>query len=65
MIAPTISKTQQAAVTGAITGAMSTPDVADDVVAALSERGVPSWVAGTVQRRDGDGPAARLESTYR
>ena len=41
------------------------PDVADDVVAALSERGVPAWVAGTVQRREGDGPAARLENNYR
>jgi phosphoribosylformylglycinamidine cyclo-ligase len=44
------------------------PDVADDVVSTLTERGVPAWVAGRVQRRDGgtpEGPAARLESTYR
>jgi phosphoribosylformylglycinamidine cyclo-ligase len=41
------------------------PDVADAVVAALVDRGVPAWVAGTVRRRDPDGPAARLEGTYR
>jgi phosphoribosylformylglycinamidine cyclo-ligase len=41
------------------------PDVADGVVSALDERGVPAWVAGTVRRRDGEGPAARLEGTYR
>ena len=38
-------------------------DAADDAVAALTARGVPAWVAGTVRRRDG--PAARLESSYR
>jgi phosphoribosylformylglycinamidine cyclo-ligase len=41
------------------------PDVADAVVATLGERGVPAWIAGTVRRRDGDGPATRLESDYR
>jgi phosphoribosylformylglycinamidine cyclo-ligase len=41
------------------------PDVANDVVVALTERGVPAWVAGTVQQRGGDGPAARLENSYR
>jgi phosphoribosylformylglycinamidine cyclo-ligase len=44
--------------------AVVAPDVADGAVATLGERGVPAWVAGTVQRRDGDGPAARLEGTY-
>jgi phosphoribosylformylglycinamidine cyclo-ligase len=39
------------------------PDAADAVVATLGERGVPAWVAGTVQRRDGD--AAALEGAYR
>jgi phosphoribosylformylglycinamidine cyclo-ligase len=40
------------------------PEVADDVVTALAERGVPSWIAGTVQRRTGDTPA-RLVGHYR
>jgi len=41
------------------------PELADAVVTALGESDVPAWVAGTVRRRDGEGPAARLESTYR
>ncbi|MGY1752876.1 phosphoribosylformylglycinamidine cyclo-ligase [Blastococcus sp. SYSU D01042] len=41
------------------------PEVADDVVAQLTERGVPAWVAGTLQERPDDGPAARLVGTYR
>ncbi len=41
------------------------PEVADAVVATLTERDVPAWVAGTVRRRDSDGSAARLERTYR
>jgi phosphoribosylformylglycinamidine cyclo-ligase len=40
------------------------PEVADDVVTALAGRGVPSWIAGTVQRRTGDTPA-RLVGHYR
>jgi phosphoribosylformylglycinamidine cyclo-ligase len=41
------------------------PEVADAVVSALAERDVPAWVAGTVRRRSGHGPAARLEGAYR
>jgi phosphoribosylformylglycinamidine cyclo-ligase len=40
------------------------PDVADDVVALLGERGVPAWVAGTVGARTGEA-AARLVGSYR
>ena len=40
------------------------PDVADDVVTALGERGVPAWVAGTVGARTG-ADAARLVGEYR
>ena len=41
-------------------------EVADDVVAQLTDRGVPAWVAGTLQERTDDGgPAARLVGTYR
>ncbi len=41
------------------------PGIAGDVVAALTERDVPAWVAGSVRRRSADGPAARLASRYR
>jgi phosphoribosylformylglycinamidine cyclo-ligase len=41
------------------------PDLAEAAVALLGERGVPAWVAGTVRRRDDDGPAARLTGSYR
>jgi phosphoribosylformylglycinamidine cyclo-ligase len=42
------------------------PAVADDVVAQLAAAGVPSWVAGTLQERTGDGAAAaRLVGSYR
>ncbi|RFU23189.1 phosphoribosylformylglycinamidine cyclo-ligase [Geodermatophilus marinus] len=44
--------------------AVVAPAVADDVVAALGERGVPAWVAGTVEERSG-GTAARLVGRYR
>jgi phosphoribosylformylglycinamidine cyclo-ligase len=40
------------------------PDVADDIVAVLAERGVPAWVAGTVGARPG-GDGARLVGSYR
>ncbi|MFW3172634.1 phosphoribosylformylglycinamidine cyclo-ligase [Geodermatophilus sp. CPCC 206100] len=40
------------------------PDVAAGVVATLTGRGVPAWVAGTVSERSGDG-GARLVGTYR
>jgi phosphoribosylformylglycinamidine cyclo-ligase len=40
------------------------PDVADEVVAVLAERGVPAWVAGTVGARTGE-DAARLVGSYR
>jgi phosphoribosylformylglycinamidine cyclo-ligase len=42
------------------------PAVADDVVAQLTGRGVPAWVAGTLQERTDDAaPAARLVGSYR
>ena len=41
-------------------------EAADAAVAQLAAAGVPSWIAGTVDRQtDADAPAARLESTYR
>jgi phosphoribosylformylglycinamidine cyclo-ligase len=41
-------------------------NVADAVVRTLTERGVPAWVAGSVQRRtDGSAAAARLVGSYR
>ena len=40
------------------------PDVADAVVTALGERGVPAWIAGTVGARTG-GDTARLVGNYR
>ncbi|CCH90504.1 Phosphoribosylformylglycinamidine cyclo-ligase [Modestobacter italicus] len=40
------------------------PEQADRAVALLTERGVPSWVAGTVGAADGE-PSARLVGTYR
>ena len=40
------------------------PDVADGVLAALTERGVPAWAVGTVAARTGD-DAARLVGTHR
>jgi phosphoribosylformylglycinamidine cyclo-ligase len=44
--------------------AVISPDAADAAVGALTERGVPAWVAGEV-RRDGKRSGARLEGTYR
>ena len=44
------------------------PEVADDVVAELTGRGVPAWVAGEVRRHDdgaAEGAAARLVGSYR
>jgi phosphoribosylformylglycinamidine cyclo-ligase len=41
------------------------PQVAEAVVADLTERGVPAWIAGSVQpRTEADGPAARLVGSY-
>jgi phosphoribosylformylglycinamidine cyclo-ligase len=40
------------------------PDVAEEAVAALSARGVPAWVAGSVQERTTD-TGARLVGSYR
>jgi phosphoribosylformylglycinamidine cyclo-ligase len=45
-------------------------DVADRVVAQLESLGVPAWIAGSVQRRRGDGQdagasGAHLVGTYR
>ncbi len=40
-------------------------EIADDVVAALTDRGVPAWVAGTVHGRRPDDAAATLAGTYR
>jgi phosphoribosylformylglycinamidine cyclo-ligase len=39
-------------------------DVADAAVAQLTAAGVPSWVAGSIKRRDGT-EAARLTGNYR
>jgi phosphoribosylformylglycinamidine cyclo-ligase len=44
--------------------AVVTAAVADDVVDRLAERGVPAWVAGTVQRAETDGLGARLVGSY-
>jgi phosphoribosylformylglycinamidine cyclo-ligase len=42
------------------------PDAADAAVAQLTAAGVPSWVAGTIARRDDDtAPVANLVNTYR
>ena len=42
------------------------PDAAERTVALLTERGVPAWVAGTVeQRSDAGAPAAHLVGSYR
>ena len=39
--------------------------VADATVAQLADRGVPAWIAGTVERRaEADGPGARLVGSY-
>jgi phosphoribosylformylglycinamidine cyclo-ligase len=40
-------------------------DAADRTVALLTERGVPAWVAGTVEDAAGRPAGARLEGTYR
>ena len=45
--------------------AVVAPEAAVTAVGALTERGLPAWVAGEVRPRDADGPAARLEGTYR
>jgi phosphoribosylformylglycinamidine cyclo-ligase len=39
-------------------------DVADAAIAQLTAAGVPSWVAGSIERRDG-AEAARLTGNYR
>jgi phosphoribosylformylglycinamidine cyclo-ligase len=41
------------------------PDSADAAVAQLTAAGIPAWVAGSVQRTDGEGATARLVGTYR
>ncbi|MGY1746883.1 phosphoribosylformylglycinamidine cyclo-ligase [Blastococcus sp. SYSU D00695] len=40
-------------------------EVADRAVALLTDRGVPAWVAGTVQDAPGQSAGARLVGTYR
>jgi phosphoribosylformylglycinamidine cyclo-ligase len=40
------------------------PEAADRAVALLAARGVPAWVAGTIDAADGE-PSARLVGTYR
>jgi phosphoribosylformylglycinamidine cyclo-ligase len=42
------------------------PEVADEAVAVLADRGVPAWVAGSVRpRTDAGAPAAVLTGAYR
>jgi phosphoribosylformylglycinamidine cyclo-ligase len=40
------------------------PEQADRAVALLTGRGVPAWVAGTIEATDGDA-SARLVGSYR
>jgi phosphoribosylformylglycinamidine cyclo-ligase len=46
--------------------AVVAPEVAEQTVRSLSDRGVPAWIAGSIgPRRDRDAPAARLVGSYR
>jgi phosphoribosylformylglycinamidine cyclo-ligase len=40
-------------------------DAADAALAQLSSAGVPAWIAGSIQRRTDDAPAASLVNSYR